>query len=260
VKTTTPAIIVYVREKSAASLLANQEQIPRTITHGKFKIAIDVWPLAGLKYQFGQPPWFCRDRVDNQGTVTTLCRDSSAQIRGLTCAHCIGGKDNDPSTSEPIYLWDAGQNDYLPVGMSGAYVDTTGFGIPGNFGFSDWGLFSVTDPVLENLGRTAAGSLFGATTVGTQVNAVTAHGLIQGVIEHTQIQFPNLYADVAIHITQGATYPGDSGALWKDSLGRAVAIHAIGTGSDGGSPISVAMFAERIASDLKSVGVQMLNV
>lgn len=258
VKTQTPAIIVYVREKVPIISLDAATRIPPTLVYDGKPITTDVYILGRLQYQFGSPPWFCRDRVDNQGTVTTLCRTATGEVFGLTCAHCIGGVDCDPSTPGNIELWDAVRMDYLPIGMSGAYANTTGLGLPGNFGFSDWGLFSVEDQELSNLARSASTLAMGSTEQGTPVTTLTAHGLVRGVVEHSEIQLPNLFADVSIHVEEGAMFPGDSGALWCDSNGRAVAIHAIGLRRPIGSPMSFAMFATRVASDLRTAGIELL--
>lgn len=256
-RTRTPAIIVYVREKFALETLESTSRVPTYIMHDGKRIATDVCEVGRLEYQFGPPPWFCRDRIDNQGTVTTLCRSSTGEIFGLTCAHCIEGDDHDPSTPSKITLWDQFRRDYLSVGLSGPYVNTSGLGLPGNFGFTDWGLFSIEDQGLQSIGQKATPIKMCSGNLN-EVTALTAHGVIKGIVEHTQAQLPNVFADVAIRIEVGATFGGDSGALWRDNNGAAVAIHAIGEDGPCGSSMSFAMFAPRIASDLMFAGFELL--
>ena len=258
-RTRTPAVIVYVREKAPPAEIDAASKIPARIKHGRTTIATDVVALGKLGFQFGPPPWFCADRPDNQGTVTVLCRTVSGAICALTCAHCIGGSDRDPSTPETILLWDDVRRTYLPVGVSGPYASTTGMGTPNDFGFSDWGLFSIQDPQLQARAQSAPPMSFGPIQLGMPVATSTAHGTLQGIVEHAQINVQNYYVDLAIHVENGGTFGGDSGSLWRNSDGRGIGIHAMGMTGAGGSPYSFCMYAQRIAATLQQVGVLMVG-
>lgn len=257
-KTSTPAIIVYVRHKRSSHELKSEERLPSHVQHKGRKIAIDVWPIPKLRYEFGAPPWFCRDSTGNPGTISMLCRNVAGEVFGLTCSHCIKGIDNDPATPDPVELWDPGLRDYLPIGVSGPYADTSGLGLPGNFGFSDWGLFTVQDPAIIALAQAAQPLAASSPALGATVASVSAHGPLQGVVEHVEIQMGDYLADVAIYLTRGATFGGDSGTLWRDRTGSAVAIHAMGIDSPTGSTLSVGMSAARVISNLRGVGFEAL--
>ena len=259
VKTRKSALIVYVGKKSPKKSLGAEALIPASIYFDRRKIATDVFTLGKLEYQFGPSPWYCRDRKDNQGTVTSLClKRSSREPLALTCAHCIEGDDHNPSTPSVITLWDSLQEEYLSIGVSGEFVNSNG---SDRVGFSDWGVFSINDQELADRAMQAKPMPIGAKTLGTAVQATTSHGVIYGSIEHLDIQFPNLVADLAIIINDHEfVFPGDSGLLWRDMKGGAVAIHAIGESWRGGSPISYCMFAERISRELTSAGIDMLDV
>lgn len=260
VRTRTPAVIVYVDKKLPVAALTDGERVPATL-FGNQLIPTDVVQLGRLVNQLGTSPWFCRDRIDNQGTVTTLCKSSHGKLYGLTCAHCIAGEDRNLATSDPVFLWDSNINDYIEVGSSGPYADNTGYGIDNNFGFSDWGLFAINDSSLRIMAEHTGARATSFPSIGTVLQARTSHGVIRGVVEHSCIELgDNRFADIAIHIEEGATFPGDSGVLWSDTNGRAVAIHAVGLHDPNGSKFSFAMFAQRIANDLAASGITMLSV
>lgn len=259
--TNQPGITVYVKRKIPLANLEAASLIPRSLGyHGK-TISIDVYPVGDLERQVGQPPWYCRDEGKSQGTVSTLCKSVDGSVFGLTCSHCIGGLDGDPSTADEVSLWDSGTESYYPVGASNLYSYTSGLGLPTNFGFSDWALFSIERDIrLVTRANSAKIMLFGNDAIGTKVTAITAHGVLEGVVEHRFIQLHKLFADLLVRIDRGAAFRGDSGAMWRDDKGRAVGIHAIGTRSPTGSQLSLGMSALRVNSDLAETGISMLDI
>ena len=259
-RTKTPAVIVFVNDKVPRNEIETQNQVPVAIWRDEHKVATDVVLLGKLERQFGPPPWTCSDRIDNRGLVTTLCRNATGGVYALTCAHCMGGHDADPSTPDQIALWDSIRRGYFPVGTSGPYADMSGMGLEQNFGFSDWGVFSVEDLQLQQAALSAPALGFSTIQANMQVVAATARGPLFGTVEYAHIQIHSHFIDLSIHLGQGGTIPGDSGALWRDKTGKGVAIHAMGMNGPGGSPLSFCMFAQRIGATLNSIGLQMLAI
>jgi hypothetical protein len=257
-RTKVPSVVVYVQEKLPSEALSGDDRVPREL--GDEVVATDVVALGELQYQFGSGPWFCRDRPDNQGTVTALARTADRrQAAALTCAHCLGGEDANPATPGQVTLWNSDRAQWLPVGSTGPFVNNRGLGLPNAFGFSDWGLFSLEAP---ELARTAIRGVTLQTVLPrlrTMVFAQSAHGPIHGGVEQVLVRLPGLFADAAILLTSGATFPGDSGLLWRDGRGRGVGIHAIGQNRPTGSLLSFVMFADRIAADLQASAVELIH-
>lgn len=260
-RTRTPSVVVYVRKKLPADQLVAAHSVPADLPTDSGPIHTDVVELAELEYQFGPAPWFCRDRRDNQGTVTTLCRPfNGGPPAGLTCAHCIGGADSDPSSPDPITVYDPVDRQYREVGPSGPYSRNNGFGLPGNFGFTDWGLFDVEgDPDMVEAGLTAPPLSVQSPWPNARVTTRSAHGALLGSIDQIDAQFGDLYADLVIRLDRGRVFRGDSGALWRAADGSALAIHAIGEKHPQGSPISICMSAERISGHLGQIGQMLLD-
>jgi hypothetical protein len=209
--------------------------------------------------EFGPAPWFCRDGVLHNGTVTALARGrDDAEPYGMTCAHCMAGDGNGAAT--PMSLWDDSQQDWLPVGTSGPMVDLPGLGQPNDFGFSDWGLFPLSDSEIASQARGGQPLMVGATPIGLKVVARSSHGVLTGRVAHGPVQIEDTLADLLIAVDGEGTFGGDSGLLWRSAAsGRGVAIHAAGAHEDGEPHLSVCMSARRIKTSVESAELVMID-
>lgn len=259
--TRTSCVVVYVRRKVSLKSLRRGGRVPASLAINGKRVATDVVCAGPLRYHFGPPPWYCRDGADNQGSVAALCsHTATGEVFALTCAHCIAGQDDDPSTSEPISLWDQKARDYATIGATAAYQSTSGFGLPEDFGFSDWGLFSVDDNEIKLKANAANPLQVSPSALGTNLKCTTAHGMVKGTLVHLNAIFDSLYVDIVVEANVGAMYPGDSGTLWREAgSGAASAVHAIGLRGNG-SPLSFCMRISRIASILEATNVVLLDV
>jgi len=69
-------------------------------------------------------------------------------------------------------------------------------------------------------------------------------------------------ADLFVQVSSPGTYAGDSGMLWKDSTGRAVAIHGFAepAAPGEGSTITASMWAARAVAKLQAVLNQRIEI
>lgn len=156
-------------------------------------------------------------------------------------------------------IWDAAAAAYVPVGNSAFGVDLPGLGQPGAFGFSDWGLVDLADPVLADRARLAPELTCRPPLRTARVHAQSAHGPLTGWVEHVEAEIWGALVDVVILVNGSGTLKGDSGMLWRDAQGRGLAMHAQGLEGPGYSRYSFCMAAARVAAQLQLAGVQLVD-
>ena len=124
--------------------------------------------------------------------------------------------------------------------------------MPGSYGFVDVAIFSLENAELA--ARAAAASALPVTSPlpGSSVRGSGNSGSKLGVIVGIEQKVGDVYVDVVVKVDPPGTFRGDSGMLWQDSAGRAVAIHAKGNsaGPGAGSSLSAAMRADRAVQAL----------
>jgi hypothetical protein len=247
------AVVVLVDRKLPRPKLRGGS-IPATLKSGTATVLTDVLEIRGLEPQFGPPPWYCYDGT-SQGTVAALCVSHGAHY-AVTCAHCLRGVDLDPLTTDDMHLYHPGLSDYLKVGESAYAVKARGRGVPGSYGFSDMGLFTVADEeILARCSDAVAMTCWKAPRTSTPVWAESAHGRLEGTVSLVEAQYGSVLADIVVRMETCGTFRGDSGLLWRTKPGLAVAMHALGTvgRSRDGSDMSFGMCAHRLEDGLQAV-------
>lgn len=245
--------VVFFVDKKLPESRTRSNTIPKILNIGKRQVHTDVVELRGLKLQFGPPPHYCYDGV-SQGTVASMCL-SYGEYYATTCAHCIRGLDLDPHESSKMQLYDSAQNQYVTIGNSVYAVKSPGRGLPGNFGFSDVGLFTVHDANI--LAKCEGGSILKTwryPSENTEVRTETPHGPLTGSIAYIEAQYGSVFSDIVISVQREGTFEGDSGCLWRTNNGLAVAMHALGSdeGDAVGSKLSFCMLAHRMCLELQA--------
>lgn len=252
------SVIVYVTEKKSKSSIKSN-RVPSSIRLGNDTLSTDVVEIGQLRPQFANPPYYCRDG-SRLGTVTSLCRSKNS-IFAATCAHNLKGPDLDIYTSDPIELYNPNLQNWVQVGHSHFVQYGNGTGVPGDFGFTDAGLFTINDPTLIHRAlKSNRLPTWKSVTSGTEVWCIASSGqTLFGQVLHMEAEFGALYADICILIKPPGTYAGDSGVLWRGKSGIAVAVHAQGSDDygDGAAIYSFGMFAHRMESVL---GVEFLDI
>jgi hypothetical protein len=244
-----------VREKKPDDELPKSHRIPRRIRIAKRNVVTDVLQIGPLRKQSNTFPnnsaLLTYDGVET-GTLSCLCR-SPFGVFGLTCAHVLGGPDHDASTTTPVAIWSSEERRYESVGQSVLAIAGPGAGSPGEFGFADAAIFSIMHPELIQRAQSAhlivsREPIVGSTVLGNGVVQGRRAGQIIGIDQ----MIGNIRADLAIRVDLPGTFRGDSGMLWKDGDGNAVAIHAYGEdlGPGQGSRLTAAMLAHRAETRL----------
>jgi hypothetical protein len=252
------SVIIYVSEKKPRVALKNG-LVPKTIITGQQKLSTDVVEIHTLRQQFGPPPYFCRDGA-RVGSVTAMCR-FDAQVFAATCAHNLKGPDLDIYTRDRMELYHPYLNKWIEVGDTNFVQYARGYGLRGNYGFIDAGLFTIEDDNLATRCRVANElRCWDRVRTGIKVWALASkRRTLRGVIVHVEEDFGQLYADACIMVDPPGTYDGDSGVLWRTDSGIAAVVHARGSGDygDGGTQFSFGMFAHRVEAAL---GVKFVDL
>ncbi len=242
------AFTVFVRRKVDTKVLRKSHHIPEVISVGNKLVPTDIVQVGLLSYQ---GPRFSTSlgTWDGAETGSVSCFGKSGTgLFCVTCAHCIAGADRDPNSPAKIALWSQNQSDYVTVGESVYSVSGRGTGVPDNYGFSDAALFSCFDQELIDRAQKAKPiRAIGLPKLGQRVTGLSGAGQRTGTVMGVEQRIGTLFADVVIQANGPGTFSGDSGMLWIDGDGNAVALHAMGaaTGPGQGSSLTAAMSAGR---------------
>lgn len=244
-----------VREKIPPADLRPKARIGKRLTIDGSVIPTDVvvWPT--LVDQNLSSAQITFDGAQ-QGSLSCFGRSNLGDY-GVTCAHCLMGRDGRPATPAGIQMYSDGLRRMLPAGDSVFSVFAPGTGQPGDFGFADCGLFDLDDPHLVGRAQGAAPlpvvdditGLLGERLVG--LSALRPMGAPYpdrtGQVVGVQASALGERCDLVIAVDPPGTYHGDSGMLWLTEGGAAAAIHARGEVSASGSRVTAAMSANRVA-------------
>jgi hypothetical protein len=260
-KTNELCLIIFVRRKRAKHKLSKRDIIPsKVIRHGR-ELRTDVIEIRGLEKQgrFGIQ--------DGTHAGTLGCFGRNAQgLFGVSCAHCIGGPDNDTSTPNDIVVEYPQAEDFLLLGKSGRAADIPGTGIFPRYGVLDSGLVSVSDTTVA---RYAAGRpelsivSFSPTMSQDQIKNALLYSPLSGygaksgihsaIIAGVFVEVFGQFFDLMITgpSNEPLTERGDSGLVWLNPFGRAVGFHMQGdiTPDGGPSTRAFAVFAFRVAEE-----------
>jgi hypothetical protein len=258
-KTSESSFIVFVRKKLPKRKLQGHETIPSKLVRNGKEVITDVIEIRGLEEQlrFGLQ--------DGIKAGTLGCFGWRRQnLFGVTCAHCIGGPDNDTSTPDDIVIEYPGADDFRLLGKSADAADSPGTGIYPSYGALDSGLIAVADAVVH---RYAAGQprlnplIFDSgvtpheienSLVGLHVSGWgAASGSHSAVIAAVFVNVLGQFFDLMISTADNGplTEKGDSGLLWIDNSHRGVGFHMQGNVTPNGGPSTYgfAVFAFRVA-------------
>lgn len=257
VMTRQPAILAFVSKKQRIDDLPQDARVPRTIVNRGFELPVDVIEIERPVRQVSGPPFFCLDDGANQGTVTALARiKGQGSGYAMSCAHCVEGADANLTTPCPMSLWDQPSAGWALAGTYSPplYAFNGGNGMPGDYGFTDWALFSVSDPGTAQRALNNNPLVSASPQVGTNVSGNAAGGRIpSGTISAVEVSVYGWRADVLIMQPGAPTVAGDSGLLWRDQYGRAVAIHAALS-----SNFSLGMSARRVINSCAQAGIVLV--
>lgn len=247
------AVIVAVRRKKPKARLKPHERLPRTLAHGRSRVLVDVIEIARFARQSFAQPLVCSDR--RTAAMVTCVAMSAAGPVGVSCAHALTGSDGDAFSADPVDLFSPGAG-FVPAGRTRTAVFARGLGVPGDYGFSDIGCFSLDAngaaalatgraPMRVWNGRAAAGPLAADAIRGRR---------LRGEVHAVLAEMLGGFCDLVVRVDDGGTIAGDSGMLWRTADGTAIAVHALGSvGALGqGSRFSGCMLAKR-ASELLNV-------
>ncbi|QEX19604.1 hypothetical protein FRZ44_49190 [Hypericibacter terrae] len=252
-------LTVLVANKIAKSDLKVDDRLPRYVRHEGKTIPVDVVRLRRLKPQvsvFPDPgPVAIKVGDASQGTIGALC-SVGGQFFALTCGHVVPNA----SFENIAYSYSPGSKTWIPIGKTHKRIIS-----PDTDGFVDAALIALEHPELIVRASHATFLEFGMPMGGQQLLAHGAsHGICHGVVSGlhaiiTDAVLGTLYCDALINVSSPGTFGGDSGMLWKDSDGRAVAMHSYGEGA-GGSRKTAAMLASRAAAALTGVMPGMVRL
>jgi hypothetical protein len=248
------AFVVFVSRKVGAKRLLRSTRLPKSVVCGGRRVVTDVVQIENIRREFGDAPYGIADDA-TRGTLSAFARNEDGSLYGVSCAHCLAGADGNPHTTTAIDVWDSVKEEYVLAGQSVFAVAAPGYGLPGNFGFSDAGLFTLEHPQLTERARTAVPlSILDRPSRATTVVAHAYGADFTGELDALDVIIGDFRADALIYTVGAGTFPGNSGMMWRSKSGQAVAIHAYGAnfGKTRGSRYSLAMSARRAAYQLQT--------
>lgn len=244
------AYVVFVSKKKPRSRLRSEDLIPRFVTRGGRRFHTDVEEIDAPIDQ----ALALSDGV-RQSTTSCFARGPHG-VFAVSCAHGLLGPDRSAFIPNPVAVWVPSAKRWEAVGSSGLLLQSSGSGVPPHdFGFADVGLVNVDSPWLKtDIDRRSPLVISPLLALGT---AVRGEGVVSGhhhaivrALWLSDVAGTGLRCDVIIEHPNKhpLTLPGDSGMLWLDSQGRALALHAKGIlGPPGGASIaSLSMLARRL--------------
>jgi hypothetical protein len=235
-------LTIFVERKIPRDQLRPKERIPRSITINGISMHIDVLemrPLIPHAPIFQSPLCIASNLAQyGSGTVSSFCRSRNG-VFGITCAHVVGAN----STGLPVNIYSNDSGQYIVIGKILLTYLEKGSG-------TDVALFTLDHVELNNQ-ATSASVITTADPDPGNVDEVQGNayfsGNLTGTVKGIEVQVLDVFADICIEVTtSGGISEGDSGMLWKNKTGQAVAIHAYGV-SKAGSQISASMLASRAA-------------
>lgn len=245
------ALIIFVDRKVPLEEISARRRIPRFVIQDGERISTDVVEINGIRPELGPAPYFLTDRA-TKGVVAALGRSGNDYFM-VSCAHCLTGEDGDPLSVSPIAIWDSVTSAYVEAGQTVYAIRSPGFGVPGNFGFSDVGFALIAHPALIARARMAQPlSVLATPRVTMAVAAQGPHGPMHGAIDGVDVILLGRRTDYLILNEGAGSFPGCSGMMWRNSAGHAIGMHSYGAHflPSGGSRYSLAMAARRIAGQL----------
>jgi len=195
------------------------------------------------------------------GAVTAFASDPYGNLFGLTAAHVLAGGDNQVIPQDTVRIWD-NFNNWIHCGNAFAKTWLMGRLHPNDYGIIDAGLFSINfriqqcfanslkplgySPWLnENPRRNLINRDVKGYSVSGQATLTPVLGKITGVQTMYNLHGNPVGCDLVISIKLGNTNEGDSGMLWLDTQGNALALHF--AGAPGVNSItSLATFVNRV--------------
>lgn len=249
------AIVVFVGSKVSNDSLLPKNRVPQFVFCDGRRIPTDVVEIGRVRLEFGGAPYALTDSETN-GTLSAFAEGDNQELHGVSCAHCLIGEDGDPYVPSTIKVWDTTRQRFADAGRSGYVVDSPGFGLPTNYGFSDIGLFHLEHPVLvQRASKAPILPILANPRRGMRVIGQTLTATLTGTIDAIEATVDNLDADIVVRVGGPGTRPGFSGMLWRTESGQAVGVHAWGAAfddqEDSGSRFSLSMAARRIEYQLQ---------
>jgi hypothetical protein len=258
-KTSEYCLTVFVRKKQARHKLSKKEIIPsKVVRHGR-ELPTDVIEIRGLEKQ-GR---FGIEDGAHAGTLGCFGKNSH-ELFGVSCAHCIGGPEDDPWTPKDIVVEYPDTGKFLLLGQSADAICQNGTGVFPKYGALDSGLIHVSDETLEQYAArqpNLPALSFAPSTDPIQIFRSLQYTRVQGtgaksgfhdaIIANVFVNVFGQFFDLMITDSENGplTEQGDSGLIWLNSFGRAVGFHMQGDVTPGGGPSTraFAVFAYRVA-------------
>lgn len=248
---------VFVTEKSAG--MAADETVPSQFHSRKRRWRTDVEELHGFRLESKNPVI----RSTNQQGILSCYAGNREGFYGVSCEHVIAGKEGIIMSAEKIKAWM--NNEWREIGWPFQGVTMAGTGKLPDFGILDAGLIAI-DPEIPEAERAACEPLLVFSDIKDEKTVLALldmevtsisfsgeelRGVVSGVLCHHFDPGRIFYCDLLIESREnrGLTLTGDSGTVWRDSSGRAIAVHVGGFNPDeqGRSRIAAGFFIHRLA-------------
>jgi hypothetical protein len=250
-------LTILVDRKVPPDALRMGHKLPRRLRYDGVKVPVDVVEIGRMEPQasklFPIPGPLALELAEHsRGTIGALC-NVGGKCFALTCGHVIPNG----AFGAPTACFSTETKSWIPIGVSSVRITKAGSGMLGD-GYVDVGLIDITHT--ELIARASHASFIQSVDayIGQRLVANDAvmgkrYGEVTGL--HMQINDPtmgSLVCDIVVAVQPPGTYRGDSGMLWKDEAGSAVAIHGFGEppGPSSGSARTAAMLARRAQAQL----------
>ncbi len=246
---------ILVSKKLGREALYEDDLVPKSLSWKGHRVPTDVVEWPEMEEQSAQKTAILHDGR-TQGTLSCFAK-TQLGVFGLTCGHCLLGKDKNPATPTVVQIYRP-RDGFVPAGQSVASLFMPGTGQKENFGYIDCGLFTLPPSMARRAlnasklsplkdPRLAVRSMLSGYSMLKAPGGVNASPVRQARVIAIDQWAIDSRADFVIEVAAPGTFRGDSGILWFDDKGRPVGIHCRGeiVPNGVGSRLTTAMSAAR---------------
>ena len=203
------------------------------------------------------------------GALTSYAVDIDGVLYGLSVAHVLLGENNDADPYDIIKIKNTETKRWINAGVLIKAIYSNGLDKISDFGTIDAGIFELNNsfkkkilnklkPLLfSNYLKANPNDMAGKILYSySPMQKKKIRGEIKNVCYRTSDQYPRKF-DLKIESldARSLTIKGDSGIIWKDRKGKAVAMHIRGNTSE--NRFSYSTFIDRIT---KTLNINLLEI
>jgi len=176
------------------------------------------------------------------GSLTSFAYDINEVLYGLSAAHVLLGENNDADPYDIIRIRNIESNRWINAGVLIKSVYSNGLNKASDFGTVDAGIFQLNDSFKNKIKSKLKTLTFSKYLEGnpnvmlgitlysySPMQEKKIRGKVVDIFYKTSDRYPRKFDLIIENLDNGIlTRGGDSGIIWKDNRGKAVAMHIRG--------------------------------